>query len=180
MEVRVGVGDIRMRVEFAQPSESIKNMTSAMCTKFDPGAMINCRASCVSLVNCSTHVFTRESQEVRAGLKTWKEELLPSLSIISPACMPHSGQLNITTSTLLGPTKSGISAIIYATSNDDALLVRIKVSSWVAHMSPSRPVSVGMIPSKRTLEVGSVQSPTSMASEHCPASDDPLTDTAGE
>ena len=47
-------------------------------------------------------------------------------------------------------------------------------------MSPSSPVSVGMIPSKRTLEVGSVQvdmTPVLVTLEQCPVADDPLTDT---
>ena len=48
-------------------------------------------------------------------------------------------------------------------------------------MSPSSPVSVGMTPSNRTLEVGSAQVDVVPASlltlEQCPISDDPLTDT---
>ena len=46
-------------------------------------------------------------------------------------------------------------------------------------MSPSSPVSVGMTPSNRTLEVGSVQinlGPVLLTFEHCPVADDPLTD----
>ena len=47
-------------------------------------------------------------------------------------------------------------------------------------MSPSSPVSVGMTPSNRTLEVGSAQVdliPVLLILEQCPVSDDPLTDT---
>ena len=47
-------------------------------------------------------------------------------------------------------------------------------------MSPSSPVSVGMMPSYRTLEVGSVQvdvTPLLLTHEQCPVADDPLTDT---
>ena len=47
-------------------------------------------------------------------------------------------------------------------------------------MSPSSPVSVGMKPSNRTLEVGSVQfdmTPVLLTLEQCPVADDPLTDT---
>ena len=47
-------------------------------------------------------------------------------------------------------------------------------------MSPSSPVSVGMTPSNRTLEVGSVQvdmTPVLVTLEQCPVADDPLTDT---
>ena len=48
-------------------------------------------------------------------------------------------------------------------------------------MSPSSPVSVGMTPSNRTLEVGSVQvdvPPSILTLEQCPVADDPFTDTA--
>ena len=44
--------------------------------------------------------------------------------------------------------------------------------------SPSSPVSVGMTPSNRTLEVGSVQvdiTPVLVTLEQFPAADDPLT-----
>ena len=47
-------------------------------------------------------------------------------------------------------------------------------------MSPSSPVSVGMTPSNRTLEVGSAQvdlAPVLLTFEQCPVADDPLTDT---
>ena len=44
-------------------------------------------------------------------------------------------------------------------------------------MSPSSPVSVGMTPSNRTLEVGSVQVNVDSTLEQCPVADDPLTDT---
>ena len=47
-------------------------------------------------------------------------------------------------------------------------------------MSPSSPVSVGMTPSNRTLEVGSVQVNVNsflLTLEQCPVADDPLTDT---
>ena len=47
-------------------------------------------------------------------------------------------------------------------------------------MLPSSPVSVGMTPSNRTLEVGSVQfviTPVLVTLEQCPVADDPLTDT---
>ena len=46
-------------------------------------------------------------------------------------------------------------------------------------MSPSSPVSVGMTPSNRTLEVGSVQVDVTpgLTLEQCPVADDPLTDT---
>ena len=47
-------------------------------------------------------------------------------------------------------------------------------------MSPSSPVSVGMTPSNRTLEEGSVQfemPPVLLTLEQFPVADDPLTDT---
>ena len=48
-------------------------------------------------------------------------------------------------------------------------------------MSPSSPVSVGMTPSNRTLEVGSVQIDVRLflrpILEQCPVEDDPLTFT---
>ena len=47
-------------------------------------------------------------------------------------------------------------------------------------MSPSSSVSVGMTPSKRTLEAGSVQvdvAPVLVTLEQCPVTDDPFTDT---
>ena len=47
-------------------------------------------------------------------------------------------------------------------------------------MSPSSPVSVGMTPSSRSLEVGSVQIDVALflllTFEQCPVADDPLTD----
>ena len=44
-------------------------------------------------------------------------------------------------------------------------------------MSPSSPVSVGMTPSNRTLEVGSVQTPVLVTFEQRAVADDPLIDT---
>ena len=47
-------------------------------------------------------------------------------------------------------------------------------------MSPFSPVSVGMTPSNRTLEVVSVQvdvTPVLLTLEQCPVADDPFTDT---
>ena len=47
-------------------------------------------------------------------------------------------------------------------------------------MSPSSPVSVGMTPSNRTLEMGFVQvdlTPVLVTLEQCPVADDPLNDT---
>ena len=47
-------------------------------------------------------------------------------------------------------------------------------------MSPSSPVSVGMTPSNRTLEVGSVQvdvAPSLVTFEHCPSAVDPNADS---
>ena len=46
-------------------------------------------------------------------------------------------------------------------------------------MSPSSPVSVGILPSSRTLEAGSLQSllpAIGTEFEQCPAADDPFTD----
>ena len=51
------------------------------------------------------------------------------------------------------------------------------VSSWLAHMSPSSPVSVGTFPSNRTLLVGAVQVLEGIKFEHLPLVDDPFTAT---
>ncbi len=54
----------------------------------------------------------------------------------------------------------------------------VSVSSRVAHMSPSSPVSVG-IPSNKTLLRGVLHTPLeSDTSEQCPVTDDPLSDIA--
>ena len=55
----------------------------------------------------------------------------------------------------------------------------LSVSSWVAHMSPSSPVSVG-IPSNKTLLRGVLHSlPESDTLEQWPVADEPLSDIAG-
>ncbi len=55
----------------------------------------------------------------------------------------------------------------------------LSVSSWVAHMSPSSPVSVG-IPSNKTLLSGVLHTLLeSDTSEQWPVADDPLSDIAG-
>ena len=60
------------------------------------------------------------------------------------------------------------------------LAVVFIVSSLLAHMSPSSPVSVGTFPSNRTLLVGMVQVflvLEGMKLEHLPVLDDPFTVT---
>ena len=54
------------------------------------------------------------------------------------------------------------------------------MSSRLAHVLPSSPVSVGMTPSNRTLEVGLLHVNVNIflrVSEQRPVADDPLTDT---
>ena len=60
------------------------------------------------------------------------------------------------------------------------LAVVFIVSSWLAHKSPSSPVSVETFPSNRTLLVGVVQVSFSIERikcEHLPLLDDPFTAT---
>jgi hypothetical protein len=91
--------------------------------------------------------------------------------------IPHCGQLNITNSTLPRYWPSVLKEIVVL------VLITLIVSSWLAHMFPSSPVSVGILPSNRTLVVGvlhldRVPSPMPVVtSEHCPTADDPFTDT---
>ena len=72
---------------------------------------------------------------------------------------------------------------LVASSSCSSNRTGVSVSSWVAHMFPSKLVSVGMLPSDRTLETGLVHMmPPALPRtfEHCPVTDDPLTDTAPE
>ena len=54
------------------------------------------------------HTLTRESQEVMVGVIVFTD-LSPSKSLIVCISISHSGQLNITTSTLSRLLKSGVS-----------------------------------------------------------------------
>ena len=59
------------------------------------------------MVLTGKHTLTRESQEVMVGLISLTN-VPASEKIIVCTSTPHSGQLNITTSTLLTPLKSGV------------------------------------------------------------------------
>ena len=98
------------------------------------------------------HTLTRESQEVTVGM-TLPMKFTSVVSEISSTDILHCGQLNSTISTLLTPTKFGVSV----KSKVIEIGVPRVVSSCLAHMSPSSPVSVGMFPSNTTLEAGSWQ-----------------------
>ena len=125
------------------------------------------------------HTLTRESQEVTVG-SIVPAKLPPASSEILRADISHCGQLNSTISALLTPTKPGISVKSNVIS---AGFERI-VSSGLAHMSPSSPVSVGMCPSNRTLETMSGQaimpSPLRVGCGQCPTGEDPFTDCINE
>jgi hypothetical protein len=60
--------------------------------------------------------------------------------------------------------------------------VELGVNSWLAHIMlvPFSPMSVGMLPSNRTLVVGSAQivmPPLVVTLAQCPVAEDPFTDT---
>jgi hypothetical protein len=60
--------------------------------------------------------------------------------------------------------------------------VELSVNSWFAHimLAPFGPMSVGMLPSNRTLVVGSAQivmPPLVVTLAQCPVAEDPFTDT---
>lgn len=118
--------------------------------------------------------LTRESHDVIVGLMapantppTTRETLWSDIS--------HCGQLNNTISTLLTPTNLDVPlklTVILA-------MLDCIVSSCLAHKFPSSPVSVGMFPSNKTLDVGVVQivwRPYLEALKQFPVMDDPFTD----
>ncbi len=101
--------------------------------------------------------------------------------VILSAPIPHSGQLNIEISNLFTPARSpAIPNKLICT--DDPVVY--SVSSWLAHVFPSSPVSAGMFPSNKTLEVGCLHVncvilppiiSLSSTSVQCPTGDDPFT-----
>ena len=121
------------------------------------------------------HTLTRESQEVTVGVILPTKVRLATSEIFKTD-IPHCGQLNSTTSALLTATKPGVSV------KTKTIVVGVPrvVSSCLAHMSPSSPVSVGMFPSYTTLEVGSWQveklPPRSVTFEQSAVAEDPFTD----
>ena len=104
----------------------------------------------------AVHTLTSELQEVMVGL------IAPACVLMVPdidvalqipmvrTAIPHSGQLNITNSTLFTPDLPVKSEAI---SIPNGLCI-CNVSSGLAHMSPSSPVSVGILSSNRTLLSG--------------------------
>ena len=143
-----------------------------MCTQSSSLIGKKLSINSVSLVKTfGMHTLTRESQEVTLGLANPAE--LPSASVIVCTEIPHCSQLNSTISTLLTTLKFGVSV------KSKVIATPFIVSSWLAHMLSSSPVSVGMMPSNRTLEVGSRQVcvHTSLL-EQCPVAEDPFTDIA--
>jgi hypothetical protein len=93
-----------------------------------------------------------------------------SLNLIVSTPTPHSGQLNITISTL-------VIAVVPKWKLRVVILDAAVVSSSLAHMSPSSPLSEEMLPSKRTLEVGFRQLywlPVLDTLVQCPTVDDPF------
>ena len=132
---------------------------------------------------CDMHILIRDSQEVMLGavnvlmadLASDIDEAVRSLIVCTD--IPHSGQLNITNSTFttLKFTDAAKSKIISLLAS----FVVCNVSSWLAHVSPSSPVSVGILPSNRTLEVGASHLdswPRLVTLEQFPVADDPFTD----
>ena len=121
------------------------------------------------------HTLTRESQEVTAAGLIVPKLLPPTSSEILWTDIPHSGQLNNTISTLLTPVKLSVP------EKFDVITAGLEgiVSSWLAHISASSPVSVGMFLSNRTLEVGSRQvdvlSSLFVVCEQLPLTNDPFT-----
>ena len=126
------------------------------------------------------HTLTRESQEVVVGEILVTKVLLPDIVValkrlIVLTDIPHSGQLNITTSTLSTPVKSSVSVKSKVISA--VLAIEFIVSSSLAHMSPSSPLSVGTFSSNRTLLVGVKQVCVGIKLEHLPVLFDPFTTT---
>ena len=121
-----------------------------------------------------THTLTRESQDV--VLEMSLVALINGVVVTYTKCILvtsvfHWGQLNSTTSTI---------PVELIPQNRMCVLYAGIVSSWLAHMSPSSPVSVGMCPSSRTPEAGSWQinalSSLLVISEQFPVAEDPFTD----
>ena len=129
------------------------------------------------------HTLTRESQEVVVGEILVTKVLLPDIVValkrlIVLTDIPHFGQLNITTSTLSTPVKSSVSVKSKVISA--VLAIEFIVSSSLAHMSPSSPLSVGTFSSNRTLLVGVKQVCVELKGiklEHLPVLFDPFTTT---
>ena len=83
---------------------------------------------------------------------SWRDVDEALRSPMASTAISHSGQLNITNSTLF-TTKFGVSVKSEMMSNLFAVC-NCNASRLLAHMSPSSPVSVGILPLNRTLLVG--------------------------
>ena len=122
-----------------------QNVTSARWTQLESRKKVNCRSSCGVLDLGSKHTFMRELHEVTSWLIVVVDIRVASVTNARTETLstpiPHCGQLNITTSTLstlvnVGVRKSNVMSMLEA--------VVCIVSSRLAHMSPSSPVSVGI------------------------------------
>lgn len=101
------------------------------------------------------------------------------MTSIKLAPVPHSGQLNITTSTLpILLEESNEKCILYLPKLTGPAVGTCTIRSWLAHMLPSSAVRVGTLPSDRTLEVGLLHVDTAssrgVTSEQCPVADEPF------
>ena len=120
---------------------------------------MNSKVSCGRVDLAGEHTLTRESQEVMVGLRFPTLCLAPegkvSKTLMLCTSALHSGQLNITTSTLSTPAQLGLAVNLNSISV--APVFACSMRSCVAHMLPAGAVSEGLLPSKRTLEAGSLQ-----------------------
>jgi hypothetical protein len=131
----------------------------------------------VVTLNWHNETLTRESHEL---MLTGLPPIITPCGVVTRTfsiSILHSGQWNITTSILFILTESRKLKVI-------SVLIKflLSVNSWLAHimLAPSSPVSVGMLPSNRTLVVGSAQivmPPLVVTLAQCPVAEDPFTDT---
>ena len=107
--VVVGGGGVMM-VSGGQVELLALKVTSARCTQLEVERGVNTKVSTFrrELTSIDMHTLTRESQEVVVGEILVSKVLLPDVEVelkrlIVLTDIPHSGQLNITTSTLFTP-----------------------------------------------------------------------------
>ena len=101
-----------MMVSGGQVESLVLKVTSARCTQLEVEESLNTKVSTgrskPTLLYVDMHTLTRESQEVVVGEIVVRKVLLPDVDValkrsIVLTDIPHSGQLNITTSTLPTP-----------------------------------------------------------------------------
>ena len=122
------------------------------------------------------HTLTSESQDITVGSIAPRMSPLSVCSTMLETDIPHRSQLNNTTSTPLTAIKFKVLAKLMVS---DVNVLERTVSSWLAHLFPFSPKSMGISPSNSTLEAGLRHTdvvPLLVTLAQRPVAEDPFTD----